>query len=378
MILPATKKLLVSIFLVFCISGLIFPVSASPDGWDQPWSVQNAIYVVNTCLTLELNGRVDSSERTPQIIIFLPKSRPIFPINQPKSNISIISPPDRGIIQVQMAIPYPTFPEKMMVYRDITNVTEEYVTTVARSVGIDGEYIDCDSCAHIKGTMSDLWIENDTGFINYHLVYRPNEVNDTPTNTPTIEEAREIALEYLESTGLMEKETTVRAMTGEEGYTYGANNTKKLKYRCSRVIVSRTIDGTPVVYNSIRVDVCGNGDVIDLAKKWPLYEPYKEYPIISSKEAYEHFLQTDIINVFERVVGSMTRTRYQKYGAKAGEMPIFVNVTQIDLVYFGKDTHESGVLRPAHKFTYDFIVDDQTAQGVMLIPAVPELGKLEE
>jgi hypothetical protein len=279
-----------------------------------------------------------------------------------------------------MAIPYPTFSGTMMVYKDEMTVTDQYVATVVRKVGIEGNHVECEGCIHIRGKESELWIINDTGIINYDLTGRPNGLDDAPNISPTIEESKGIALEYLESTGLIEKEIeSVLAMSGEEGYHLGPNNTSTLILRCSQVLLIRNLDGIRVVGDSIRVEVCGNGDIIELDKDWPPYAPYKEYSIISSREAYDHFLELDVVNYYEKVIGTMSRERYLKYGEKTREMmPLLVNVTGIDLVYYGGDTHKSGLLRPAYEFTYDFILDNRTEQGRLYLPAVPELGKLEE
>ena len=377
---PPTTKLLSSLFLVICISGILLPVSSSPVMWLPPGSFQRGTNFVHANLVLKINGKLQPSEGIREALLPLPRPDPGFPIIVLDTDLTLISPPDRGIILVKMAIPYPEVPRTMMVYRDITNISDEYAAAVARKVGIKGSYVECEGCIHIEGRDSELWIENQSGKITYHLTGRPNGLDDAPTNTPTIEESRGIAVKYLESTGLSEKKVeSVLALRGEEGYHLGPDNTSTLICRCSQVLFYRNLDGTPVVGDSIRVEVCGNGDIIDLDKDWPPYAPYREYSIISPEEAYENLLRLDVVNVYERVIGSMSRERYLEYGEKTREMmPLLVNVTGIDLVYYGRDTHKSGLLRPAYEFTYDFILDNRTEPGRMYLPAVPELGKLEE
>src|SRR5690606_5595191 len=132
-----------------------------------------------------------------------------------------------------------------------------------------------------------------------------------PSITPTIEECERIALGYLESTGLMEREIeSVMTLEGERGYYLGPNNTSTLISSCYQVIFSRDLNKTRVVGDSIRIEICGNGDIIELDKDWPPYAPYKEYPIITTEEAYEHFLGLDVVNMYEKVIGSMSRERY--------------------------------------------------------------------
>lgn len=377
---PTMIKLLSSFVLILCITGIVLPVSSSSVMWLPPAGFQRGTNFIHANLVLEINGLLQPSEGIREALILLPDPDPGFPITVPGTDIALISPPGRGIILVKMVIPYSKYPGMMMVYRDVTNVTQEHVIAVARKVGIEGKYIECDGCTHIEGKKSELWIENKSGTISFDLTNRPNGLEDAPSITPTIEESGRIALRYLESTGLIEKEIeSVLPLKGEEGYHLGRNNTSTLISRCYQVIFSRNLDGTRVVGDSIRVEVCGNGDIIELDKDWPPYAPYKEYPIITPEEAYEHFLELDVVNVYERVIGSMSRERYLKFGEKTREMmPLTVNVTKINLVYYGRDTHESGLLRPAYEFTYDFILDNWTEPGMMYLPAVPELGKLEE
>jgi hypothetical protein len=377
---PTMIKLLSSFVLILCITGIVLPVSSSSVMWLPPAGFQRGTNFVHANLVLEINGLLQPSEGIREALILLPDPDPGFPITVPGTDIALISPPGRGVILVKMIIPYYEYPGIMMVYRDVTNVTQEHALTVSRKVGIDGKFIECDGFMHIEGKKSELWIENKSGTINFDLINRPNGLEDAPSITPTIEECERIALGYLESTGLMEREIeSVMTLEGERGYYLGPNNTSTLISSCYQVIFSRDLNKTRVVGDSIRIEICGNGDIIELDKDWPPYAPYKEYPIITTEEAYEHFLGLDVVNMYEKVIGSMSRERYLKYGENTREMmPLTVNVTKIDLVYYGRDTHASGLLRPAYEFTYDFILDNRTEPGMMYLPAVPELGKLEE
>jgi len=278
---------------------------------------------------------------------------------------------------VYNGISYPSFPSSLMIYRDVSNVTEDAVLDISQRLGMRGVV---EIAKGEPGIFPDtFWVREENrelsvwpGDIHYQVTGRPNGIQDELNLTPTEEEAITRAEDFLNTSGLVEPDTISDAFIGQEGHF--SNKTAIVYFQSMSVMFYRTIDGIRVFKNDIRVDVGGNGDIIEVTKRWNDYEPDREYPLIPPEEAYQHLLKSDMIGGYELSVGSLYMDKYHE-GCEYEDLgPLLVNITNITLEYYGMDTERSGLLRPAYKFEYEFILEEDSMSAVFFVPAVPELG----
>ena len=186
---------------------------------------------------------------------------------------------------VYNGISYPSFPSSLMIYRDVSNVTEDAVLDISQRLGMRGEL---EIAKGEPGIFPDtFWVREENrelsvepGFIHYRVINRPNGIQDELNLTPTEEEAITRAEDFLNTSGLVEPDTISDAFIGQEGHF--SNKTAIVYFQSMSVMFYRTIDGIRVFKNDIRVDVGGNGDIIEVNKRWNDYEPDREYPTDSS------------------------------------------------------------------------------------------------
>ena len=280
----------------------------------------------------------------------------------------------RGSFWVHPLPAYPLFPRTMMVFRDVSVLNEDTARNISHNLGMNGTPEASERIIWIRDKSRELSVM--PGNIGYDLLNRPNGAQDEINLTPTKEEARVLAIDFLIKSGLYEPDTIPDMYIGGGG-TF-TNETAEIHYQTMRVYFPRTIDGIPVIENSISVEVGGNGDIVEVRKKWSEFRPDREYPLISPEEAYLHLLKSDMIDGYEMALGSLyMNLRTEKCGYE-NIGPLIVNVNRVSLAYFGGDTQESDLLRPAYKFEYEFIVEDRHLPAVFFVPAVPELGVFED
>jgi len=297
-----------------------------------------------------------------------------FPNTWIVSEFDRVESDNRDTFFVHCLTPYPSFPSTMMVYQDVTTIDEDAVRVLAHNIGMDGT---------VEASPEVIWVRDEErelsvspGFIHYRVLNRPNGVLDEVNLTPAKDEATARAIVFLTESGLYEPGTIPDAYIGGSGLF--SNNTTFVRYQTMRVIFLRTIEGTRVFKNSISVEVGGNGDIVEVTKKWGEYQPFRKYPLISPQEAYQHLLKSDMIDGYEKALGSLYMELYRERSCDAKIGPLLVKVSGVSLEYYGRDTMESGLLRPAYKFEYEFLLENRRLPATFFVPAVPELGIFED
>jgi len=297
-----------------------------------------------------------------------------FPDTRLVSEFEQIQPETRDSFWVHPLDTYPSFPSTIMVYRDVTSVNEDTVRDIANHLGMNGKLESLSGSFRVRDEDRELSV--DPGFTHYQVLNRPNGVQDEINLTPTEEEALARAIGFLTASELFEPETLPETFIGTEGRF--SNESVVIRYQTMTVFFRRTINGFPVFKNSIRVEVGGNGDIVEVTKRWGDYLPVREYPLIGPEEAYQHLLKSDMVDGYEMALGSMyMRKKFEKCGNEEIG-PLLVNITGVSLEYYGRDTLESGLLRPAYTFEYEFVLAGEHLPASFSVPAIPELGVFED
>jgi hypothetical protein len=137
-------------------------------------------------------------------------------------------------------------------------------------------------------------ISKKSGRVIYVDQMRPNANQDSPEKLPSDEEAIVIATKFLKDRDLYPTGAAEPVAIRENTYTVGKGD----EIYCGEIGVwyHRYLNGLKVEGTQFVVYVGGNGDVIGYFANWRDYEPYKEFPIISSLEASDRLKTTIKIN----------------------------------------------------------------------------------
>ena len=183
-----------------------------------------------------------------------------------------------------------------------------------------------------------------------------------PTSAlPSNDEAIEIAKEFLNDTGLMPEDAVLRGV--EHSALKSVNNRgETLAIGGMNVWFSREINGLPITGggSEIGVGVCSYQDIAGVFKVWREYEPYREYSIITPEEALKEFEREGV-------------------DVCVGNVRMVVTINNVYLGYYAKPAgEEQTYLQPVYVFEGVTKGDCGTLEFVQYIPAVPQLGGIED
>ncbi len=255
----------------------------------------------------------------------------------------------------------PSVPDKLMVYKVVErNVTREEIAALAERLGMNGSIRETYRRFFVKDGPYHLGVLKVSGRISYIDESRVTPTEKDQENLPSDEEAIEIAKEFLNEKGLMPENAKFSGISYRPVlmHTKEGEITKTFKHITVRF--GREINGLPVVFGGSRiaVQVGGYGDVVQLFLVWREYEPYREYPIITSEEAFEAFKRENL-NICMRNVS--TATINKMYLAYYSEVP------------GDKQTH----FQPVYAFEGVAERDNETEEFWQYVVAAPEFGGIE-
>jgi len=265
------------------------------------------------------------------------------------------------ISDVTCSIALPEYPEQVMVYKTVdTNASKDDALKMAEKFGMSGPLEENVLSYYIKGDPYTFEIEKEGGCLSYTWYGRYNEgegYRDFPENLPTDEEARKIAETFLTSHDLLPEGAVYSGVAHGEGFFLNStDNTSIQTYKDTQVSFTGTLNDLPVFGNWMYVTIGGNGDILRIFKRWREAEPYKEFEILSPKEAIEALKQTGIVTeVNAPQTATITGMKIGYYASPPGDDQPYLKPT-----YYFKGT-----------------VEGEKGNGTFFqyIPAVPELGK---
>jgi len=293
----------------------------------------------------------------------------LLPVEYPQTDedihtgIEIVGPYDvLEVPEITLDIALPTYPEQVMVYKAVNaNASKNDALEMAEKFGMSGPVDESRSGINyiIKDDPYTLEIEKKAGYMTYTWTGRYSGVDsrDRPENLPTDEEARKIAEMFLTSHDLMPEGAVYSGVTHGEGFfSDRANGTSIQTYKDTRVLFADRLSNLSVSGSGISVTVGGNGDILKVIRRWRETEPYREFTILSPKEAIEALKQTGIVTAVSE--------------------PTRATIDKMKLCYYASPPgDEQPYLKPTYYFSGT--VEGEKGNGTFFqyIPAVPELGK---
>jgi len=204
---------------------------------------------------------------------------------------------------------------KMMVYR-VENpvVTTDSVKEIGGKLGFEGgaNYIDEETKIAMLDEEAEevrqlsVWV--DSGAVEYAIVYPDKLYPLEPPNLPSEEEARQIAIDFLDQSGLLPADSAIGDDLEAEvlvGGTYGTrekvpdevmDEAGEIKPEGDEEYVThllvrfhRQINGFPVngVGSKFGVRIGDKGEVVAMLKVWRELTPYNEVVINTPEQAYQ-------------------------------------------------------------------------------------------
>ncbi|MBP2134101.1 hypothetical protein J2128_002067 [Methanomicrobium sp. W14] len=175
--------------------------------------------------------------------------------------------------------------DNVMVYKTVAPVVNKEVTLeYAKKFDVSGT-LRGETTVQSEDLRYYLTITKNSGSIDYCDQDRPNENQDAPQYLPSDEEAIEIATKFLEEKDLYPDGAVNPSVERENAYTVGKGD--EIYFSQIGVWYSRSLNDMKVEGTQLVVYVGGGGDVIGYYANWRDYEPYKEYPVVSSGKAFE-------------------------------------------------------------------------------------------
>lgn len=248
----------------------------------------------------------------------------------------------------------PSVPDKLMVYKVVTNVSEVEAASLAERLGLNGsikETSDGEAFALRDGSQHHLLILKISGKVSYTNTSKTPEwvvesERDRPEGVPSDEEAVEIATKFLNDKGLMPEDAVLRKVVPRTPLIFipDYNGKKEMVtlWKGVEVWFGREISGFPVTGCGAKmsVEIDGYGNVKDIYKLWRECEPYKEYSIITPEEAFEEFKRKGVDVRLRNVSTATINKVYLAYYSKcAGEEQTYLKPVY---VFEGKAKGERG------------------------------------
>ncbi|MBP2132472.1 hypothetical protein J2128_000393 [Methanomicrobium sp. W14] len=175
--------------------------------------------------------------------------------------------------------------ETVMVYKTVPPVVNKEVTLeYAKKFNVTGKLRD-NAVVQSEDLRFGVEISKNSGRVIYIDQDRPNENQDAPQYLPSDEEAIEIATKFLKEKDLYPDGAVNPSVERENAYTVGKGD--EVYFSQIGVWYHRYLNGLKVKGTQLVVYVGGGGDVIGYYANWRDYEPYKEYPVVSSGKAFE-------------------------------------------------------------------------------------------
>jgi len=279
------------------------------------------------------------------------------------TGMEIVGPYDvLEVPEITLDIALPKYPEQVMVYKAVNaNASKDDALKIAEKFGMSGPVDESRSGINyiIKDDPYTFEIEKKAGYMTYTWTGRYSGVDprDRPVNLPSDEEARKIAETFLISHDLMPEGAVYSGITHGEGFaSSAAKNISTATYKDTKVLFTDTLSNLSVSGSGTSVTVGGGGDILMVCKRWRETEPYKEFEILSPKEAIEALKQTGIVTAVSE--------------------PTRATIDKMKLCYYASPPGDD---QPYLKPTYYFkgTVEGEKGNGTFFqyIPAVPELGK---
>jgi hypothetical protein len=169
-------------------------------------------------------------------------------------------------------------------------------------------------------------------------------------------EAQKIADDFLASRNLRPKDAVFLDTTHNEGYLL--SNPPEKCSESMNVEYSHQINGSNILTDQLRVEIGVDGTILNMFKKWTIYESYKKNPVITPVEAIHYLKKTGIV-----IPSGM-------------KDPQKATVTSISFGYIG-ETQTKKLLYLIPIYSFEGVVqgaDGKSATFYQWIPATPELA----
>ncbi len=177
--------------------------------------------------------------------------------------------------------------EKILVYKTVQpNVTKELTLQYAKKFGVEGD-LRGETTVQSKNLTYYVLVSKNSGTIEYKNQDRPTEKLDYPAVLPSNDEAIQIATTYLKERDLLPEGANLITPPDRDFFYILGEKEDTISHGVVRVWFGRTLNGLHVEGSELVVDIGGHEDVIGYRADWRSYEPDKEYPLISAKEAFE-------------------------------------------------------------------------------------------
>ncbi|MBA7671678.1 hypothetical protein ES703_79838 [subsurface metagenome] len=199
----------------------------------------------------------------------------------------------------EMAIDLPDMPSKMTIYKvKHPDITPDAVAAIGMKLGLDGEITT--SPLGDRYTLCDevrcLWVWRESGGVNYlrkDVTLYPLE----PPELPSKEEAKQIAIDFLDKMGLSPRgAAAIRHTIGRVEMRYAGRSSTgedvNESYVCQWLVMfDCEIDGVPLCGATTTVGIGNDGEVVQMRIVQGELEPYKQIPIKSAEQAFKELSQ---------------------------------------------------------------------------------------
>jgi len=248
----------------------------------------------------------------------------------------------------------PTVPEKVKVYKVIEPDAKKEISDIMKIFNVDGNIEETDDAFMVKDKQFEIEVLKSSGRIRC-LSYSAFTADNLVKKLPEEEDAKKIAVDFLNTNGLMPKDAKFDKIVIDKIIQANKDpETGKISEeefpQYIQVIFKRVIDNIPVdgPGEKLKVYIGDNGKIIGVYKCWRTYKPYAETKIISPSEALK--------NLKERGI----------YGVKVGKN---VKVIDMYLSYYAQPAvDKQDYLQPVYVFTVETENKDVFKQ---YIPAIP-------
>ena len=249
------------------------------------------------------------------------------------------------------------------------SVTGEYVSEFGKKLGITGDVKSrqYDNVLNIgderDGSTPILHVYKNSGAIYYAI---PDKIcpsynipYDPEPELPPVEEAKEIATEFLLKRDLLPDDAKFESVTvgATQGLWEAGNDEPIAEYNTTlHVRFCRYINGVPVEGDGLTVFIGDNGEIVGLTRNWRHVEPepYKEVEIKTPEEAYEELTSGKVIQP---------------------AVPIGVDskvtIKEISIVYWMRPCFEKQeYVLPVYRFSGTYAGEDGEESFELFVPAV--------
>jgi len=187
---------------------------------------------------------------------------------------------------IELAVDLPDAPSAMMIYRvKQAEVTPDAAAELAKRLGLDGEPTLALGAYTLGDESRFLSVWQGTGGISYNKGVLP--FPESPPNLPSEEEAKRIAVEFLDKMGLSLRGAAIRESLGTVKMRL-AGPTGSETYVCQLVVMfDCEIDGVPLCGDRSAVGIGNDGEVVHMVRVQRDVEPYRQLPIKSATQALE-------------------------------------------------------------------------------------------